>query len=367
MRKPTALTAAILLLLLVFFTVPAWAKDPATPQMTIQQSYDAALKHSDDLKNYETSAKKTWETRDDTFTDMEYQFTPNAQSGVQDPAAVAADSAYTQADLNYRTASRDVEETKNQLKVDTYSAYTGILLAEENLRNSNQQVEAALSALKVARVQKEVGMLSDPDLTKAQADYDKAVKTRDADVESVSKAYVTFNKLVGLWPEDRPVLVDKIEYSPIQVDNIDTEVSRALETSESIWKLKQNITLQKKDLDNLQKAYDVEQYDVDMANISVDAAKKVLDESTRQAYSDIMSLEAKYDAAQSALKPAEDSLRVTKVKYDVGMVTKNDLTTAETSFSSAQNSVFSIVCQHENAKVAFYKATGRENVLPGNE
>lgn len=365
MRKLTVLTAAILLLLLT--TIPAWAKDPATPQMTLQQAYDTALTHSDDLKNDQSSYKKAGEVRDNAFLGIEYSVAPSTANGTQDSKAVAADNAYASADLGYRTAIRDIEETKKQLKVDVYSAYTGILMAEESLRNSNQQLEQALSALKVARVQKEVGMLSGPALTKAQADYDKALKTRDADAESVSKAYVTFNKLVGLWPEDRPVLTDKIEYSPVQVDNIDTEVSRALESSQSIWKLQQDIGTQKRDLKNVSKPYDEEKYDVDMANNSVDAAKKALDESIRQAYSDIMSLEAKYDAAQSSLKTAEDNLRVTKVQYDIGMSTKNDLTTAEATLSTAKNGIFSIACQHENSKVAFYKSTGRENVFPGNK
>lgn len=354
MRKLTAAVAGIAFLLVSLLTGPAWAKEPARPELTMKQVFEQAVKHDNSLKATDAGAQKAWEVREDAAEDVDLN-----QSGDSiDPENASLDATLIQSDLSYRKAQKSKESLQDQIELDVFSKYTSVQMAEENLRASEKQVEKDFSALKIARASESVGLISAPELLAAEVKYKTTVKGRDVAAENVSKAYVSLNSLIGLWPEDRPVLLDKIEYQPLAVDNIDTEVSRALGSSNSIWQLEQQVDVEKRDLSYMTKVYDAEKYDIESAKSSVDAEKKAVEVETRTLYSDILNLEEQYDSALEALKIAEEDNRIAKVKYDIGMITKNDLINTESSLSDAQNKVCTLAYDHEIKKANFLMLTG---------
>jgi outer membrane protein TolC len=65
--------------------------------------------------------------------------------------------------------------------------------------------------------------------------------------------------------------------------------------------------------------------------------------------------EEQYTSAQNSVITSEESLRVVKVKYDVGMATLAEVHAAEAALTSAEKSVLDLACQHEILKYALQK------------
>lgn len=357
MRRMLASTIVVLLLLCTW-SPAAFAKEPASPEFTLKDAIECALKQSDDVKSAEVSIDKSWEQREDAADNVNY--TPTfAGGGPVLPEVEAAFSGLVKADLAWRVKKKDLEAKEEHVALDTYKAYVGILQAKEDVDNAKILLARDEQLLRNARTSQRVGLVASTDIIGAEAKVNGSRAALAAAQETLDKAYITFNRLVGLWPVDRPVLVDKIEFSPLQADVIETEAERAVENSKDIWKLEQNIAIEKLDLDFLTLSYDVEKHDVESAKITLDGAKKATQEATYGLYKDIKALEEKQLGLAAKVRVEEEALRVANVKFKAGMITKTDLVEAEASLADAKKSLQDVTYQHANLKAAFRVLTGR--------
>ncbi len=338
----------------------AEAKEPAEPELTLAEAYEMAVKNSNSLKATDLTADQTWEARDSASKRLETDLDIPADSSIASDSSAALERSYDQTDLSYRSAQKNKEDQLRSLQLDVFSEYIAIEMAKENVRLAEEKVNEAFSAVKVARVKAEVGVLSAPELLVAENNYKNAVNSQNVALESLNKAYVTFNNVVGLWPEDLPQLTDKITFEPLEVDNLEAEVSRATTTSYSIWQLVQNIDLAKQNLRYSTSDYKVDKYDVDIAERQVAAGKKTLEQNVRTMYSEIKTLEEQYSIAEKSLDTAKESYRVAKVQFEAGLATKDDLVKAETTLCEAENSLLNIAYNHELQKASFMILTGRD-------
>ncbi|HAG08026.1 MAG TPA: hypothetical protein DCK87_00425 [Desulfotomaculum sp.] len=350
------LTASVGLIMLLSLSLSlAWAKEPARPELSLSEAVKKALTASSEVKSAKLNIDKSYEQREDA-ADL-VKFTPTG--GNVDPQAEAAFYGLVQTDLYWRIQKKDYEAKQDSVVFDVYQKYIGILKALEKV----QTAEAALSRdeenLRVAKVSQRVGLVTPSIVIGAGAKAAASRESLAAAREELTKAYVVFNKLVDLWPEDRPVLTDKVLYSPLQIDNLDTEVARAVEANRDLWKLKQNISIQKLDLNFFSKPYDIEKYDVDIAELTSFEAEKKIKELTRTLYHDIRALEEQYSAAIQGLQATEEAWRIAKVQYAVGMITKAKLKEAETAVLEAKNAIGALTYQHAVLKASFYQLTDR--------
>ena len=53
--------------------------------------------------------------------------------------------------------------------------------------------------------------------------------------KEVDKAYQELNNLIGLKPEDRPILAESIEFAPLEVDDLESTITRIMEGNPAIW------------------------------------------------------------------------------------------------------------------------------------
>jgi outer membrane protein TolC len=83
-----------------------------------------------------------------------------------------------------------------------------------------------------------------------------------------------------------------------------------------------------------------------------------LQTQVRGMYSDIMSLEAKYTALQSALQTARDNLRDVQVQYGLGLTTQDKVAAAEAACADLQGDITGVVFDHEVLKANFHWLTG---------
>lgn len=352
------LTIIIISLILAFgfAGAQAWAaKEPASPEFTLEQAVEKAKANSQTLKSMKYDIERGYAVRQ--YVGDKLDFTPLEASGTE---ADTVFKSLMSADLNWRTAKRSYEAQEDTIVMQTYKIYYGLLQAIEDVKVAESQLENADWQHRVAAANYRVGLLNKMGMLEADA----ALAGAKANLEAANKAlednYQKFNQLVGLWPEDRPVLVDKPSFNVVEIDNLDFEVAKAKAASPSIWLAQQKIDLAKINLNlysfnNASEPYVAKQIDVTQTEIAVQDAAEQMDKLVRTLYYTIKQSEEQYASAQDSVKTAEESLRVVKVKYDVGMATLAEVRAAEAALAKAEKSLFDLACQHEILALAFQK------------
>ncbi|MCL6448432.1 MAG: TolC family protein [Armatimonadetes bacterium] len=337
----------------------AWAKEPATPELTLQQAVERAIANSKSLKNKEYEIERTEEVRESAADKVKW--TPSGP--ISDEKAAEAASAFTglvSADLQWQMAKKSYDAEVDTVTMSVTKAYYSVLQALENVRTAELDCRSAELAGRLAMASYRAGALSKSGLIQADSRLAGAKSALEAAQKALDDAYQQFNQLVGLWPEDRPVLTDRPSFSALEIDNLETEVERAVEKSPTLWQVKRSVELAKLDLDLYAFNYEAEPYKskeikVNQAEVSASAAEEQMRNAVRTIYYNIRQLEDSYAGLQQQLAAAEENLRVTQLKYELGMATKADVLSAQASLAGVQKSLLDTVCQHELLKLSFAK------------
>ncbi|RKO65652.1 TolC family protein [Desulfofundulus salinus] len=346
------------LILIASLLVPpfAWAKEPATPELTLNQAVALALAHSESVKKAEKEIDRTYEWREERADQLDY--VPTAPPG--NPKVEIAWSNLLAADLTWRMAKKSLTAEQDKVALDACKKYWDVLKAQEKVRAAEEGLKKADWELRRARANFQVGMIPQADLVAAEAGLARAKAALEAAKNDLDNAYASFNRLVGLWPQDRPVLVDGVNFAPLEVPDVNVEVGRIVAESPTVWLANEKVTLQKYYEDMMfytgeYRPYQVRKIEVEQAELEAASTRKMMEEITRSLYYNAKSLEESYQALQEGVKTAEENLRVTKVKYDVGMATRAEVAAAEAALAEAKQKALEIACQHAYLKLAFEK------------
>lgn len=334
----------------------AWAaKEPAVPELTLEQAVERAKANSLTLKSMKYEIDRSFAVRQ--YVGDKLEFIPLEASGS------AADTMFKDlmsADLNWRMAKRSYEAQADTVVMQVYKTYFGLLQAIEGVKVAENQLKSASLQHRVAAAQYRAGMLSKTGMLQADASLAVAKANLEAANKALEDSYQKFNQLIGLWPEDRPVLVDEPSFNAVEIYNLEFEVAKARAASPSVWLAQQRIDLARINLDlynfnNEPEPYVAKEIDVTKSEIAVQDAFEQMDKLVRTLYYTIKQLEEQYTSAQESVKNAEESLRVVKVKYDVGMATLAEVYAAEAALAQAKKLLFDLTCQHEILALAFQK------------
>jgi outer membrane protein TolC len=356
--------ALILLAGLFFAGAPAVAAETeasgeAESGLTIEEAVNMALEYNKDLKSQKIDIEKSQEIRD--LTSNAVQFIPTS------PTTDAAYNAYmglVQADISLQMLKKSRSTTEDQIAYSVLRTYLDLLGALENYDYQQKTMEYEQLSLNIARVTYGVGMLSDLALEQANAKFKAAQATAAGAEVSLTGAYQNFNKTVGLSPEARPELAERPEYSTIDVlaENLEAEIGRVVQLNPQIWQLDQQVTLahlnwvlyEPSSGNSSQSSY-TKTLDIDKAELSADKARISAKEALRSVYNSVRQLEESYPAQLESIKTLESNLRLTQVRYDLGMATKSEVKKAELDLLNQQKSLNSSIYQHELLKITFSK------------
>lgn len=352
MRKLIILTVAVLVFAMAVPVV--WAKEPAAPELTLREAVDLALKHSEAVKKAEKEIDRTYEMREHRADQLD--FVPTAPPG--NPSVEIAWSNLLAADLTWRMSKKSYDAQVDSVVLDTCRKYWDVLVAQEKVRAAEEKLRKAELERTRAWASFRVGMITQAELNAAESQVAGAKAALAAAKNELDGAYFALNQLVGLWPEDRPVLVDRVTFVPLEVENLDYEVARVLENSPTVWLAQEKVNLQKY-LEDLMfytgeyRPYQARKIEVEQAELDAVSAKELAEKITRSIYYDVKRLEESYLAAEEGLKVAEESCRLAKVRHDAGVLTQAELAAAEAAVAEARQKVLELACNHAYLKLAF--------------
>ncbi|MDQ0285111.1 outer membrane protein TolC [Desulfofundulus luciae] len=364
---------SILMAALAFLSVlqPAMAGEPARPELSLNKAIEMAITQNKALKKAELEIKRTEALRDEAADQLD--FTPTGGSGY-DPQVEAAWASLLQADLTWRMSKKSYDARLDGITLAACQQYWNVLKAQENVKVKELAVELARLELQKSQSAYRLGLTgklnqsnaaggtvaSVKGLEQAGTDVAKAESELAAAQNELDKAYVKLNQLVGLHPGDRPVLVDKLEFYPLQVSDLDTEVNRVLESSPSVWLAEQEVTQKKYTADLLwargqYTPYDARQAEMEQAEVDARSVRDTVEMQVRDLYHTLKSLEESYKSAEQAAATAGEELKEKQVMYRLGLATRADVLAAEVNLAGANYTLTDLAAQYAYNKMVFQK------------
>ncbi|NPV73195.1 MAG: TolC family protein [Pelotomaculum sp.] len=354
MKKFTLLLMAIVIMV-PLAALPAWAKEPATPELTLNDAVALALKNSETVKKADKEVKRTKALRDEKQDSLGY--IPTGPTGNQEEAAYAS---LFSANLTWQMSEKSLTVEQDSVALDTCNKYWDVQLAMGALKVAEQSLKQAELDLAKARVSHRVGLISQDALLAAESKWAGAKSALEKARNDLDAAYTAFNQMVGLWPEDRPVLTDELKFIPLSDNNVEYLVAKALADSPSVWLANEKVNLQKI-LEEMAyytgsyQPYEAREIELDQAKLDAVSAREATEVLVRNLFYSVRTLEENYPAAEQAVKVAEENLRVGQIKYQVGMLTKAELAALETALAQARQSLLELKKNHAYYKLALEK------------
>lgn len=354
MRKYLFLCA--ILCFVIFYSTSAWAKEQTTPELALNEAVARALAHSEAVKKAAKEIDRTKEWRE--YRADELGYTPLGPPG--NPLIEINWANLLAADLTWRMSKKSLTTEEDAVALDACNKYWTVQKALGAVDMAEVALkQASLDLARVMALYRE-GMLIHEDLLGAEAKQAAARAALAKAQNDLEAAYAAFNQLIGLDPEDRPVLTDELTFTPMEKKDLDYIVARVLEESPSVWLAQEKVNLQKH-LEDLAfytgeyRPYKARKIEVEQAELDAVSAKEATEIVTRNLYYAVCTLEESYHAAEQAVELAEENLRVAKLKMQVGMAIEADVASAEASLAEARQSLLELKKNHAYYKLALEK------------
>jgi len=361
MRKVLTLMLTVMFLL-VIGTPAVFAKEPATPELSLSEVIERAIKNSKELKKANLDIEKADEKKEQSSDKL--SFTP-VIGGTYNPQLEVAWYTLLSNDLSYQMSKRNQNIQQDKLILDTCQKYWNVLKAQENVRKSEMNVKMMEMELQQVKAFGKVGMSPagmGPQLALKQAEgaFTSAQSALVAAQNEIKNAYDNLNQQIGLWPQDRPVLIDAVEFSPVEIDDIEIHAQRVIESSPSVWMADEGVTMAKYSKELIWATgqytpYKIRNIELEQAELDALSAKDAVKLATREMYYSVIDMEKNYVAVEQQKIATEEALRVTRMYYEVGMSTKLDVIKAETSLAELEKTLLDLTVGHAYMKLTLYK------------
>jgi len=332
---------------LISCTGVAFAAEPAGHQMPMQQAVKMAIANSSSLRASGYSIDQSKEDLDAASKALD--FTPTGQTT---PEVEQAYNSYVQKNLNWMSAKKSYQSALDSVVISVYQAYYNVLEAKASLDAAQQSMNYAEMQYRGTVLKRQLGCASKWQLTQDSESYESAKQAYASAEKTLADSYQKFNQLIGLSAASRPELTDQPVFSPLQVTSLDAEISRVLDESPSVWKAN-NAVDQAEIALNIYSYSPAEAHTYKSAEISVSIAEQNAQtekdrtvQALRSLYYNIMKMEDNHAILVKKLSTAEESLRVARLKYQCGLISKIDLVSAENSVTQSKLNLLQAECQH---------------------
>ncbi|GAB6159018.1 hypothetical protein JCM39194_22180 [Desulfotomaculum varum] len=342
------------LVLLCSQALPALAAAPERPTLSLQQALQQALANSPAVSNTAMELEKADITRDDlqwNLNGVKYGY------NIPEETERSVYKAYFSADLNYRLTEKKLENEKRQLKIDVHKAYNDVLLAEQQLAVAKQNLGVVLQRHSHAYARYQVGMATQADILKADADLTAAQATLEEKTNNLTKAYSTLNKLLGRPQDDRPLLTDPISFQSAGQLDVDTTVLKAVNNSYEVWSTAEAAKTYQY-LKYYEKYYDIGDYNEAQAKNTAQDTREAIRLQAKQLCLAVLNLEQQYKSLAEKEKQAAEGLRVYQTLYQVGMKTKDEVDEISLNLAQVQQAKTEVAAAHTNLLETLQRLTG---------
>ncbi|MEQ8176374.1 MAG: TolC family protein [Syntrophomonadaceae bacterium] len=353
-----ALALLLMVGLLVGF-IPVYGQaDEAAPTLTIDQAIKQALDNQKDLRQSELDVQSARIAMDKAWDDNDAALwkTYNPATGMYVSVATGADpqGAVYSTHSTWLTKTKSYDAKVDTVVLTTYQKYFGVITAIDNLEYQKLTSQQDTEKARIAGLNYQVGLATATEYDKAKMQASASQSSYTSAQQSLDQAYRSLLLYIGMAEDIRPVLDSRLQYTPVEINDPEAMISNIANNSPTVYSANQAVVLAGETY-GMGSSYDVDEITKEKASLSLQSAVESMRTLTRSYYIKLKGYEDSFSSTELALKIAQDGQRITKLKYDLGMATKADLMTAETTLSSARNTYNNLIFQHEIYNMAFNK------------
>lgn len=405
--------------LLTFSAPAAWAN---AIDLTLEESVELALKNNQSIKISEAENEvANWaleEAKGQKGFSLSYQHTDsrtnNSGAKISDSfsntitaslplySGGRLESAINKAEIEQEVAGLSVENTKQQVKLDTTTGFFKILQYENLVQVGQETVDSLKGHLKNVNAQYTVGTVAKSDVLRSEVELADAqqnlIKYQNAYELSVS----SFNNIVGL-PLDTTVNIrDELKYEKYDL-TLDDSIAYALTHRPDGIAAQRNIDAAKEAVDiakaggrpqvglsasngwsdtsfpgdddrdwkvglstnwnffdtNVTKSQ-IKQAEASMMKV-IQQEKQTQDSiqlEVRQAYLNMLEAEKRIQTSSVSVEKAQEDLKIAQVRYSAGVGTNIDVMDAQVALTTAQTNYIQSLYDYNTSKASLDKAMG---------
>lgn len=255
-------------------------------------------------------------------------------SGLDD----AQEAAEDELDDTYASTEKQLENTVNGIVVGAQTAYAGIITIREGIETLDRSLAALDRNIAVVEKQVEIGMASQLTLENLEQTRRTAAAQRETLVKQQTATENQLSLLCGntanttVKPTTLPTVTDR----QLADMNYEKDLEAALDNSYTIWSARDEMRKASNDYeDNVTSTVDA----YEAAKLNLEYAEESVTNSFRQLYLDVQDKKRLLDEAQAAYDMEKKNFDVDALRYERGMISKNDYLTAQDDLAAQEDAV----------------------------
>ena len=224
--------------ILFIFAVPVSAQMPVQEntreneemELTIKQAVEMAIDHSNALKQAELDIERNKEISESANEKVQY-----IPSGPSSHYAGQVFTAAVAAQISWQMSTKAKTVQEDQLILTAINGYTDVLKAQRDLELAQALERDVFNKWKLALLSYQEGLISDTQNKAAHTQHKLALQGIEAAEIDLAIAYQNLNKMIGLQPSERPVLVERPAFEPAELDPLEVLEQRAIDGNPTVW------------------------------------------------------------------------------------------------------------------------------------
>jgi TolC family type I secretion outer membrane protein len=307
-----------------------------------------------------------------------------------------------QAKLGVKVADLNIDDTKQQLKLDATNGYFSILANRNIVKVDQESVDSLVEHLKNVQAQYEVGTVAKSDVLRSEVELANAQQTLIKAKNGYELAVSSLNNVIGL-PLDTDISIkDELKYEKYTLP-LEESIQIALANHPNIGQADANIDIAKDEIKVAKSGhlptvalsagsgwYDSKfpgdnnnnwsvgltaswnAFDSGLTNAKVKQADAGLEKATQQArqtrdtvqlnvrtaYLNMQESEKRIDTSNVAVSKAEEDFKIAQVRYSAGVGTNLDVIDAQVALTQAKTNYIQALYDYNTSKANLDKAMG---------
>lgn len=314
------------------------------------------------------------------------------------------ESQISQAELGLKIADLGTEKTKQQVQLDTTTAYYNVLQARNSVQVSRDTVANLRQHLVNVQAKYQAGAVAKSDLLRSEVELANAEQNLTKAQNALDLAVVSLNNLMGLQQDTELALQDALSETA-DSRTLEECIESALAKRPEIKQVDANIAIAEESMDiarssrlpsvnlsgssswndslvpessknhwsaNLSASWNlfdggVTKAKVQAADTGVQKAKEQARQTSdnvqtevRQAYLSMQEAAKRIETTKSAVAKGEEDLTISQAKYNAGMGTNIEVIDAQLALTQAKNNFTQALYDYNVGKAKLDKAIGVE-------
>lgn len=350
--KKIALMVVLILAVSIISPTIAWAEEKQQSTLNLQEALDIAQNNDLDYRKSNLLLDAAQINLD--LSGKSVQNIP--RDGLVMPAYQQVVSTYQQNLINLEKSKKNKADEAERISNEVITAYSNVLKSKNSMENALLALQDLKEQKKISSLSKAIGMMSNYDYSKLETGIKQAEENYHSAQVGYQNAMAFLRELLGVSKDWQAELITKPVIGKYDRNSLDIEISRGIDDSVALWVARATVNNEqiKQRWANEDSSYEVNELkkiNLNTAEINFEQTKRSIQTRIEQLYYTLDTLEGQIEAAELAYETAQDTLKNSQLKYDLGLIPQYSASAGSESIAAAQLAAQKARINMENARL----------------